>query len=483
MKEKLWKVAKWVAYPLFYLFCLALFGYLTFPFDRLKDRILAEFGASQKGRPSAVQRLEIGELAAYWFTGVRLRDVRLVMPADEPSSPGLPKPGDAKPKEPVVAIDEAHARVRILPLLLGKVRVDFGATAFGGEIEGVVPVGAGEVRVDLENVDLGKVEPLVQMLGVPLKGTANGALQLEPDDEGRFSKASGSFELTITGVSVGDGKTKVAGLLALPEAKLGDLTFTAEAKEGVLKVTKLSASGKDLELVGDGKIALREPWSDSILDLYVRFKFSDAYRGKNESTKGLLGAPGSNVPGMIDLDPRMKKAKRPDGFYGWHVHGPLRRLKFDPSASDAPAGGKGRKGLEPLSKKGSGSGGITFPLGTSTAKREAPERAAPPPPAPAAPAPSPPPAPPSPPSEEAVRPAPSPPPAPPQPEPAAPDPAIAAQEEVTPTPPPEESPPSVEGTEVPPAPEGAPEQPAPEAPPSDDGTEGPPRGTDTPPQE
>lgn len=357
MKEKLRTVVKWIVYPLFYLFCLALFGYLAFPFDRLKDRLIAEFDRAQNKRGQASgQKLEIDELSSYWFTGVEATGVRLIMPPDEPASArpagleaalGKGAPAEA-PKEMIIAIDEAHARVRILPLLIGRVKIDFGAKAFGGEVEGTIPVGAssGPVEVQAENVDLGQIQPIVAMIGLPMKGTAQGKLELEAS-EGKFNKANGTLELTISGVTVGDGKTKLKGQIALPEARLGEVTLTGEATSGVLKVTKLAATGPDVELVGDGKVSVREPWNDSSADLYIRFKFSDAYRDKNDDTRSLLGSPGSSMPALIEVvEPKVKRAKRSDGFYGFHAHGPLKKLKFDPSTSDAGSAKPARKGAD-----------------------------------------------------------------------------------------------------------------------------------------
>lgn len=349
MKTRLRTILKWIAYPLFYLFCLALFGYLTFPFDRLKDRLIAEFDHAQTKRgQSSGQKLEIDELTSYWFTGVEATGVRLIIPPDE--SAGRPSGLEAAlgksaaaepPKDAVIAIDEAQARIQILPLLIGRVKVNFTATAFGGEVEGTIPVGAssGPVQVEAEGIDLSLIEPLAAMIGLPIKGTAQGKLDLTAS-EGKFNKANGTMELTLTGVSIGDGKTKFKGQLAPPEAKLGDVSLTAEATSGVLKITKLTATGPDIELVGDGKVSVREPWNDSTSDMYLRFKFSDAYRDKNDDTRSLLGSPGSSMPPLIEVvEPKVKRAKRSDGFYGFHVHGPLKRLKFDPSATDG-AGSK-----------------------------------------------------------------------------------------------------------------------------------------------
>ena len=374
MKARFLRFAKLLAYPALYCLCLGLFFYLAFPWDRLKDRLIAEFQANQKGK-NAGQRLEIDELDSYWFTGVEATGVRLYLPPDESSSSssasgpfggGTDKDKPA-PKETVIQLDEVEARLQILPLFLGRVRVKFWAKAFDGEVKGTVPVGgsSGPVEVELEGVDLAKVDLIKDFLGVPVRGVAKGNFELAAEG-GKFSKANGTLDLTIAEMSVGDGKSKLKGQIALPEAKLGDLVIAAEAKEGVLKITKLEANGTDIELAGDGKVNVREPWNASAADLYVRFKFTDAYRNKSDLTKSLLGAPGSSAPSLFELaDPKIKKSKRTDGFYGWHAHGALSRMKFDPHSTDGPAAGRGRgKGDSPFpTKKSSG-----LPLGTSTAK-------------------------------------------------------------------------------------------------------------------
>ncbi|MDI1451947.1 type II secretion system protein GspN [Polyangium sp. 6x1] len=382
MKARFLRIAKFLAYPALYAFCLGLFFYVAFPWDRLKDRLVAEFQAAQKGK-NAGQRLEIDELDSYWFTGVEATGVRLYLPPSDDassSSSAFSSGGDKDkpaPKESVIQIDEVEARLQILPLFLGRVRIKFWARAFDGELKGTVPVGgsSGPVEVELEGVNLAKVDVIKDVLGVPVKGLAKGTFELAAEG-GKFSKANGALDLTIAEMSVGDGKSKIKGQIALPEAKLGDLAITAEAKEGVLKVTKLEANGTDIELAGDGKVNVREPWNSSAADLYVRFKFTDAYRNKSDLTKSLLGAPGSNAPSLFELaDPKIKKSKRQDGFYGWHVHGALSRMKFDAHSTDGPAAGRGRgKGDSPFPSKKSG-----LPLGTSTAKDkgdEEPPRAA-----------------------------------------------------------------------------------------------------------
>ncbi len=380
MKERLLRVAKWAMYPAFYVACLALFGYLTFPFGLLKDRLIAE--VARKGKPG--QRLEIEKLSSYWFSGLEATNVKLVLPPDEPAPGGFgypsggadfgsAAPASAPPKEMVIVLDEVHARVRILPLLIGRVRLDFWASAFGGEIRGVAPLAGSnhDINVELTQIDLGKVEPIAIKLGVPVKGIATGKGAFTSED-GKTTTADGTLDLSIADLVVSDGKTKIAGLLELPAARLGTLTLTAEAKAGVLKVTKLAAQGADVELIGDGRITAsttKDQLNDAQADLYLRFKFTDAYRTKSDTTKTLLGDPTSAVPGLIEMQvPKMKKAKRADGFFGWHIYGPFKNPKFDPSTVDvAPPAAPGAAAAAKGGGKFKKSPGINMPFGASTA--------------------------------------------------------------------------------------------------------------------
>ncbi len=183
----------------------------------------------------------------------------------------------------------------------------------------------------LDSIDVGKLQPLVDLLGVPLTGKLGGTVHLTMP-EGKASKGNGSVSLEIQDVSVGDGKAKIKGALALPKVDVGTLTFDAEAKDGVLKISKLVAGGKDLEVQGDGRITMRELATDSLLDLQIRFRINDAYRAKSDLAKSLFGMPGSTAPALFEMaDPKVKMSKRPDGFYAWGFRGPLSRPEIYPA--------------------------------------------------------------------------------------------------------------------------------------------------------
>jgi type II secretion system protein N len=329
VKERLIKLAvKYaglVGYPLFYVLCLCVFASITFPYDKLKERVVATFNAQQ--RPAGSQEeLQIDEMSGYWLSGVRVKGVRLLTASTEPGKP---------PSK--IQIDEATARYSILPALVGGSDVSFDAYAFGGEASGSYSVHGADKSIDvsLDAIDLGQLDPVVQLLGVPLQGKVGGTLRLTMP-EGKASKASGSVSIEIKNVAVGDGKAKIKGALALPKLEVGTLTIAAEAKEGALKLTKLVAGGKDVEVQGDGRITLRDTASESLFDGQVRFKINDGYRSKNDMTKSLFGTPGSSAPALFELaDPKVKQSKRADGFYAWTLRGPLGHMEF------IPAGGGG----------------------------------------------------------------------------------------------------------------------------------------------
>jgi type II secretion system protein N len=323
LRELLKKYGKWVGYPAFYLFTFVLFLRLVFPYDKIKEHILAV--ANVPARPGvAQQQLQIDEVGGYWLTGVRLKGIRIISASTEPGG---------APSE--IRIDEARVKVGVIAGIFGHTDATFRLDAFGGEIDGNYDDSSKERSIDaeLDGVDLTKVDMLTDLLGLPVEGHAHGSLKLVMPEQ-KASKASGSFTLDVADVAIGDGKAKLKNALDWPKLVVGPLTLTAEAKDGVLKITKLSAGGKDLELSGDGKIQMRDLANESTADVGMRFKINDSYRGKSKLTEALFGAPGSTKGGDVDrFVPKMKSAHRADGFYAFKLQGLLSKLDPRPDPS------------------------------------------------------------------------------------------------------------------------------------------------------
>lgn len=322
MSPRLRRILIGVGYGGAYFFLLVVFFYLTFPYDRLKDRLVRDFNARQTG-PDPM-RLEIDEIDSYWLSGIEAEGVRLLSKNDAAA-------GKSK-KTKVTGIDHVHARLSILSLLVGRRSVSFGADAFGGTVAGTISDSDAEreVDVEIEALDLGQTPLLAGILGIPLAGALSGSIELV-SPEARLSKAEGKIGLKVAGLSVGDGKAKIRDIIALPKLDAGELVLAAEVKAGQVKVTQLSANGPDLELAAEGNIRLRDQPDQSYLNLTTEFKFTDRYTNKDDITKALFGKSGA-----FDLDPKNRRAKRPDGFYAWRVSGALSRPVFAPNPGGAP---------------------------------------------------------------------------------------------------------------------------------------------------
>ena len=94
----------------------------------------------------------------------------------------------------------------------------------------------------------------------------------------------------------------------------------------------------------DGYLRLKEPWDSSSLDFVIRILFTDAYKSKDDKTKALFGDPGDPTPALIDLNPKMKSAKRDDGFFGFRGHGALKSLRWEPDQGRWPRQGSDHEG-------------------------------------------------------------------------------------------------------------------------------------------
>ena len=116
------KALRFMGYSTFFWTFFWLFAYLTFPYERVRDRIVqeVEFPKDARGnrRPSGYQ-LEIVDLQPSWFTGIEARGVRIIKPA-EGEDPTVD-----------VLLEEVNARISLLSLLTGTAALAAGATGSG----------------------------------------------------------------------------------------------------------------------------------------------------------------------------------------------------------------------------------------------------------------------------------------------------------------------------------------------------------------
>ncbi len=330
-KERAKRIAPKLGYPVFYLVCLVIFLSWTFPYEKLRDRIVTQFNAQQR-TSSHPQELQIDELDSSFLTGVKAKGVRIISP-----------PTEAGKAPSVISIDEARARISLLSLLVGNKDVSFRVDAFDGTIKGnFADTGKSrEIEVNFDEVDVGRVDAITANVGFPLDGKLTGQIKLNLP-EGKASKGNGTIALEIKEMNAGNQKELTIktpmGPFTLPRLKVGNFTINGEAKDGVLKITKVSASGGDVDVSGDGKVQMREVASDAHLDVNLKFKINDAYRNKNDKTKLLFGTPGGKDKAMLEMDPKMSRAKTSDGFYTLRVGGTLAKPDVQPGSGASGTG-------------------------------------------------------------------------------------------------------------------------------------------------
>lgn len=348
-------VLKWVGYPALYLFFFCAFAYWSFPYDRLKQRIIAGYNATQADKPMP-KRMVIGDVTWSWrFPGIVLSDVELIGPKPEP-----PADGKKAPPRETVYVEEFYAGIAPFSALTGDVDLDFDIAGFDGEMDGVFKKSEEgvELEVEFDGVDIGQLPGVQDTLQLPLTGRITGTAQLSVP-EGKYGDTEGSVTLQVTELEVGDGETKIRGLLALPTVRVGTLDMGASISKGRVKLETFEAKGQDLDVTAEGRIRLRDPFDTSLVEgVNLAFKFSDQYRDKDDTTRSLLGKPNAKFGGAIDLDPSVKRAKGEDGFYRWRVSGALSKPSFRPDvARKAPAGAGGKPGARDKAPKNFGKKG------------------------------------------------------------------------------------------------------------------------------
>jgi type II secretion system protein N len=368
----------WLGYPTLYLMLLGLFARCTFPYERVRDRLVAEFNTKQA---SAGMRIEIAEMSGYWLSGIEAEGVKVtrtsaaaataatpavaaptrmaVMPAAVTSATAastsavptdaVASADDSKPH--VTIIDHVYGSVSLLRLLFGTTAGSFGMQMQSGEIEGTFSSSSDSqsLELSLTKVNVGDLPMISDLAGLPLKGTVDGKVEVELPEK-KATKAEGKIELNMSGISAGDGKAKILKVIALPELKVGNVKLSATITDGRLKIDSMSAKGPDFELLLDGSIRVREPIPMSMLDIGLEFRFMDSYKNKNDITRGLFGTPGAVVPGLFEMDEKVRRSKREDGFYGWRVVGTMDKPLFEPSQAGAGARTTGRT----AAKRGAG---------------------------------------------------------------------------------------------------------------------------------
>lgn len=309
-----------VGYPLFFGFFFLTFLYYTFPYDRLRETIIAAVEAPRTSATGRVTQsnmeLSIGSLSPTFLPGLEARDVTVT---------SLPtRPGD---HPTTMHLDKVRVRVSLFALLVQTASVHFAIEGMGGEIVGDVSASIGktnpglrDLKVTLTDVRVGELAPLVAMVGLPIGGRLSGEVELAVPD-GAVNQSEGQVRLTVAALTVGNGQAQYQiphfGGVTVEQIRAGDLAFNVNIRRGAAVLDRVGAHSAEFDLQMDGRIDMRPNFGESPMNLGVRFRLTDVYRNKSEQAGRILS--------VMDMAPDLRRARRPDGLLAFRCTGTVER--------------------------------------------------------------------------------------------------------------------------------------------------------------
>ncbi|MDH5673464.1 MAG: type II secretion system protein GspN [Myxococcales bacterium] len=317
------RLLEFAGYAGFFFGCFLLFAYLTFPYERVRDFLVDR--ASSGSGPNRTT-LKIGELGPHWLTGVSLSEVEYTKGELEKPKGKKAKAEAAPPR--TLKLDELTVSVSPLALALGSTSVSFGAEVAEGQFDGSYEQeeeGPTRFSAEFDEVDLAELG-LGAYLELPLAGTLSGTVDLQIAPEP--AQTEGTIELTITDLTLGDGKSKIPmpggwGGLTLDPVKAGTLTLKVTVAEGVGTIETFEAKGRDLEISGSGSLRMVQPLAKSRADLTLGIKLQKGFTSRNEKAKTAM------------MLPQVKRALGADNMLRLKLSGQIDSLRARPLSGSA----------------------------------------------------------------------------------------------------------------------------------------------------
>lgn len=251
----------------------------NFPHHALVQRFLKSVDLQDQG-----MRIEVGDTRFAWWRGYELQRVRLA--STDPD------------RLPFVEASSIFVRPGLDGLLRGEISsAQVRGLLYGGQVDGAFTSGAGMRRaiVTIDGVQLQRYPLASSFLDEgTVAGLLSGAITIESRG-GDASETRAAGELDLDKASLTDAKFN---LIALPALHLDKAAMKFSMQGGRLDVQELEANGPELRLSLSGQIAIREPVSDSVLNLK------------------LTALPGPNSPDdvktLLSLLPPPPKGAKPD---------------------------------------------------------------------------------------------------------------------------------------------------------------------------
>lgn len=293
---------------------------LTFPYNRVKDKIVEGLAAKYDVTISSVDRGWLPGRVTFNAVTLRTRPTK----SDEVAT--------------TFFIKKLEVSAGIFSLIGGTASVDIDAEIGPGRIRGTVAVSKSKTSIDIEGIDLpSAMLPMRELIGLPMSGKIAFSAELNlPNEKSKNSsksvpnwqKASGAFSFNCpNNCTFGDGTTKLRPKLknarsqafAADGIDFGKVNVTSmnahvKIKDGILELDKFDTKSEDGELHVDFQVTLAPQLDDGMVAGCLRFKGSDKLLEKEPRTHAALSTTGANLGPdnlfHIRLDGKFKEMKR-----------------------------------------------------------------------------------------------------------------------------------------------------------------------------
>ncbi|MEY4704147.1 MAG: hypothetical protein RL042_343 [Nitrospirota bacterium] len=246
------KLSGFLGWGLASLACFIIFLFLTFPYGLLQNRLLSEFN-----RASGWE-IRAGDWSAGLPMAIEWRDLVLAGPMG------------------VIPIDAARTTIAVFQSLFGRLVVDYAI-----QLPGAAHAGAGRATGSLTAASWSLKGPVVlkghlqQMDLAPLlKPYVTGGM-VQGDFMHRWDSTQGA-----NAALNGEGTVKVemkdlvvermaAGTSSVPSLTFSRIQVAVACRDAACDVTELKGDGADGSVTAQGRVTLRQPFQQSLLDLTV----------------------------------------------------------------------------------------------------------------------------------------------------------------------------------------------------------------------
>ncbi|MBL9019474.1 MAG: type II secretion system protein GspN [Myxococcales bacterium] len=298
---------------------------LTFPYDRVKDRLVEALSTKYDVQIGDVERGIVP--GRVYFKAVTLRT----------------RPAKAEEVPSVLYIEKLEVDMGILALLSSTAKVNIDAKIATGHIKGSISLSKKRTVVDISGIDVpaGNL-PMKEIIGLPMSGKLELEFSLDlPIDKlksGRtgpdWTAAKGDITFECpSGCTFGDGKTKLKPKLnnarnqafageGIEFGKINVDSMLAHVKiaDGQLELDKFDTKSQDGELHVDFALTLAQDFGESDVAGCLRFKGSDGLQKREPKTYAALTTTGASIGPdnlfHIRLDGKFKTMKRLAQFCG-----------------------------------------------------------------------------------------------------------------------------------------------------------------------